>query len=92
MWGHDVKSRDNYIIMSKHLGSAILDFKIFLKRQKTAQNYAQNLYNSTKNLKEEKIVELKFIFINGNTKITNLEKHVCQNDVAKFQKEQPIPI
>ncbi len=40
-WNDDVISRDNYIMMSnsRYLQSAILDFKKFQKRQKTALNY-----------------------------------------------------
>ena len=54
------------------------------KPSKITEKYSKSVKQckKKKSLKEVKIVEFKLIFINGNTKITNLEKHVCQNDVA----------
>ena len=87
---HDVKT------------AAILDppswiSTIFPKHQKTAQNYWKilKIYKTVqKNLKEVKIVELKLIFINGNTNNykfgkTCLSKWRCHGNV-KFQTQQPI--
>ncbi len=58
----------------------------FPKRQKTTLNYCKVLkLNKTvlKNRKKVRIIVLKLIFIDINTKITNLEKkHACQNTVA----------
>ncbi len=70
---------------SRHLGSAVLDFKIFLKLQKTAQNNCKVLKTNQivlKNREKVKIITLKLFFIYRNTKITNLGKHACQNTVA----------
>ena len=81
--GDDVTSRDNYIMMSKQPPSWISKFfQNIRKPPKITEKYSKSIKQCKKNLKEVKIVELKLIFINGNTKITNLEKHVCQNDVA----------
>ncbi|KAL9961307.1 hypothetical protein ACROYT_G030220 [Oculina patagonica] len=86
-WDDDVTSRDNDIIMSKQPPSWIrhLGFRIFSKRQKTAQNYWKILKtnkNVLKTRKQMKIIALKLFFINRNRKITNLGKHACQNAVA----------
>ena len=85
--GDDVTSRDNYIMMSKQPPSWIhhLGFQNFSKtsEKKITEKYSKSTIRQCKKiLKEVKIVELKLIFINGNTKITNLKKHACQNDVA----------
>ena len=50
-WYDDVISCDNYDIMSKQPPSAILDFKLFQKPQKTAANYRK----VPKNFKQETI-------------------------------------
>ena len=87
-WDDDATSRDNYIMMSKQPPSWIrhLGFQSFSKtpekRPKLPESTQNLLIGAKDTLKEVKMIELKLIFINGNTKITNLGKHVCQNDVA----------
>ncbi len=71
---------------SRHLGSAILDFEIFPKRPKTAKNHCKVLkINKTvlKIRKMVKVIALKLISINRNTKFTNF----CENMPVKM----PLP-
>ena len=89
-WDDDVTSRGKYIMMSKQPQSWIrhIGFQNFPIRQKTAQiteKFSKSIKQckKKKNLKGVKISESKLIFTNGNTKITNLEKYVCENDVTK---------
>ncbi len=71
---------------SRHLGSAILEFKIFPKCQKTTQYYCK-VHKISKTVlknrkKVKKLIVFQLIFINRNTKITNLEKYAYKNAVA----------
>ena len=76
-WDNDITSRDNYIMMSRQPSSWIRHrgFQNFSKTSENSPKLLKNTMqkNSTKNPKRGE---------NGNTKITNLGKHVCENDVS----------
>ncbi len=83
-WDGDLTSRDNYIMMSKQPPSWIRHLGKFSKFFQNTRKPPEITEKVLKINKTVKIIALKLpvIFINRNTKITNLGKHSCQNDIA----------
>ena len=74
-WDDDIISSVNYVMISKRRPPWIRNPE-FQNFSKTSEN-RQKLLKSTH--KQVKMTASKLILIDKNMKITNLEKHSCQN-------------